>query len=361
MKIAVYAIAKNESHNVHEWVENMSEADGIFVLDTGSTEGTPSLLEQSGVHVTRMSQKPFRFDHARNEAMSLVPDDYDVLVSVDFDERFVPGWRKAIEENFKSDMASYTLVYSYDEQGNVTVAYPRVAISRRGFGTWKYAVHEILSAPEGTAISEIPFQCVHYGEQKPAGHYFDLLKKSYDDDPKDARSTGYLAREYYAMGNFQMSETLYRAYVQLESHPPFLSEAAGRIASMQTSARAAEWWHRQAILFCDDIRESHCNAAVFYFQQKMYEHAVACTRSAMRLDHPTYSMIYNESYYGPVWCRHMLLACYQQMGNLREGIRIMRELEGLNIELSESVQGDIKTLRRAIQDAYHVYSDCMGV
>lgn len=36
MKIAVYTICKNESAFVDRWVDSMSEADGIYVLDTGS-------------------------------------------------------------------------------------------------------------------------------------------------------------------------------------------------------------------------------------------------------------------------------------------------------------------------------------
>ena len=37
MKIAVYAICKNEESFARRWMESMSEADEVFVLDTGST------------------------------------------------------------------------------------------------------------------------------------------------------------------------------------------------------------------------------------------------------------------------------------------------------------------------------------
>ena len=40
MKIAVYAISKNEEQFVDTWVASMREADGIYVLDTGSTDAT---------------------------------------------------------------------------------------------------------------------------------------------------------------------------------------------------------------------------------------------------------------------------------------------------------------------------------
>ena len=38
MKICVYAISKNEEKFVKRWYESMKEADGIYVLDTGSTD-----------------------------------------------------------------------------------------------------------------------------------------------------------------------------------------------------------------------------------------------------------------------------------------------------------------------------------
>ena len=40
MKIVVYAICKNESRFADRWMDSMSEADQIVVLDTGSTDDT---------------------------------------------------------------------------------------------------------------------------------------------------------------------------------------------------------------------------------------------------------------------------------------------------------------------------------
>jgi glycosyltransferase involved in cell wall biosynthesis len=44
-KICVYAICKNESQFVDKWLESMSEADYIVVLDTGSDDETYNLLK----------------------------------------------------------------------------------------------------------------------------------------------------------------------------------------------------------------------------------------------------------------------------------------------------------------------------
>ena len=55
-KICVYAICKNELKFVDQWLENMSEADYIVVLDTGSTDGTFEKLQQDP-RVTRVEQE----------------------------------------------------------------------------------------------------------------------------------------------------------------------------------------------------------------------------------------------------------------------------------------------------------------
>ena len=93
-KICVYAICKNESEWINRWLDNMSEADYIVVLDTGSTDGSFELLKEDP-RVTRVEQKvinPWRFDVARNESMKLIPDDAEICVCTDFDEIFEKGW-----------------------------------------------------------------------------------------------------------------------------------------------------------------------------------------------------------------------------------------------------------------------------
>ena len=47
-RIAVYAICKNESQFVDRWMDSMSEADQVVVLDTGSTDDTVERLKKSG-------------------------------------------------------------------------------------------------------------------------------------------------------------------------------------------------------------------------------------------------------------------------------------------------------------------------
>ena len=59
MKIIVYAICKNEEKFAARWAVSMGEADGIYVLDTGSTDKTAEILRQNTVYVDLSAQEEF--------------------------------------------------------------------------------------------------------------------------------------------------------------------------------------------------------------------------------------------------------------------------------------------------------------
>ena len=82
-KICVYAICKNEEKFVDRWYESIKDADGIFVLDTGSSDDSVKKLKKHGITVKEMEIKPWRFDVARNEALKMIPEDFDICISLD--------------------------------------------------------------------------------------------------------------------------------------------------------------------------------------------------------------------------------------------------------------------------------------
>ena len=67
-KVCVYAIAKDEAKFAARWAESMSEADAVYVLDTGSSDDTVKILQAHGVNVRSEIITPWRFDAARNRS-----------------------------------------------------------------------------------------------------------------------------------------------------------------------------------------------------------------------------------------------------------------------------------------------------
>ena len=52
-KVYVYAICKNEEQFVSRYMASMGEADGVYILDTGSTDNTVQKLREEGAFVTQ--------------------------------------------------------------------------------------------------------------------------------------------------------------------------------------------------------------------------------------------------------------------------------------------------------------------
>ena len=141
MRIYVYAIAKDEAAFAGRWMASMAEADGVYVLDTGSSDGTARALEALGAHVTAERIEPWRFDTARNRSMELAPDDADILVCTDLDEVLLPGWRRALEAAWRPGCttARYEYVWSFNADGSDGVKFWCAAGSGRSMQCWNTA------------------------------------------------------------------------------------------------------------------------------------------------------------------------------------------------------------------------------
>lgn len=223
-KICVYAICKNESKFVEKWLDNMSEADYIVVLDTGSTDSTYKTLKKDP-RVTRVEQQkitPWRFDVARNESMKLIPDDANILVCTDFDELFVNGWADKLRKAWKEDTTRcfYPYAWSHNQVGEPTDIFMYDKIHTRDYH-WKYAVHEVLDLNEGftnqVAITINDMMLHHYPDlNKSRSSYFELLKLSAKEYPDDSHVRVLYAREFV---NLHLYKDATREYLECLTLP----------------------------------------------------------------------------------------------------------------------------------------------
>ena len=164
MKIVVYAICKNEAQFAGRWMDSMSEADQVVVLDTGSTDGTPVLLRELGAQVTEEVICDWRFDAARNRSLELVPQDADICVCTDLDEVFQPGWRALLEQAWTpgAGQAAYRYTWSFNPDGSEGVVF------------WQEKIHARLplgpSRPRDSAVDRAgPARPRRSGRGGPAG------------------------------------------------------------------------------------------------------------------------------------------------------------------------------------------------
>ena len=195
LRIAVCAISKNESAFVDRFCAAAADADLIMVADTGSTDDTVDRLLNLGATVHLISINPWRFDDARNAALSLLPADIDVVVSLDLDEVLQPGWRAEIERVWTP--GTNRLRYKFDWGCGIAFYYEKIH-ARHGF-RWHHACHEhVIPDPrtvEVWAHTDMLLVIHQPDPSKSRGQYLDLLRISIEEDPHCPRNAFYYARE----------------------------------------------------------------------------------------------------------------------------------------------------------------------
>jgi len=321
-KIAVYAIAKNEEKFVRRFVESMSEADEIIVLDTGSTDKTVSLFsEYKNVRVFREVIVPWRFDGARNRALSLVPDDADICVSADIDEVFEPGWRAQLEKclDMGATQVRYRYTWNFNPDGSEgTVFFADKIHKKQGF-TWRHPVHEVISFVgeyKNKVVTDPLIRLYHKADDsKSRAQYLPLLEMSVKEDPDDDRNTHYLAREYYFHGEYRKAVEYFIRHLSL----PSATWADERCASMRYIAKCktalkqeneAPIWYMRACAEAPYLREPWLDFAYFCFDRKNYHAAIALIERALKITDRSLNYISDARSFGELPYDILSLSCY---------------------------------------------------
>lgn len=305
MKICVYAICKNEEKFVKRWVESMSEADEIYVLDTGSSDNTVTLLRELGVNVKSEIISPWRFDVARNKSLELVPNDTDICVCTDLDEIFIPGWRKTLEEawNNNTTRARYNYNWSLDENNNPIVNFYIEKIHKRHGYIWTHPVHEVLTYTEGNEnfITLDNITVNHYPDNsKSRSSYLPLLELSVEENPNDDRNVHYLGREYMYYRKWEKAIETLKKHLELKS----ATWKDERAASMRFIARSyknlknieeARIWLDKAIEEAPYLRDAYMERAMLEYQEENYSEVEKYCLKALQIKKHTKSYI-NETF-----------------------------------------------------------------
>lgn len=200
MRIGIYGSCRNEANNIYDWLNSVQGADVVCVNDTGSSDASVSMLTQeqgwrNGLRVTRVKPDPMTASGAFNTALAEMPDDLDLVLRLDLDERLQPGWRESLE---KLDLSKYecpVIVRPWFDHMGCTYRHTRIH-SRHGFH-WELPVHEVL-VPEGPSLNvDVELTIEHHQDPtKDRGQVLGELQAQHAADPNDLRTLHYLAREY---------------------------------------------------------------------------------------------------------------------------------------------------------------------
>jgi glycosyltransferase involved in cell wall biosynthesis len=269
MKIAVATIAKNEEQFVARWAESCAEADHRLILDTGSTDDTYTYAYGAGIDIHQKEFTPWRFDHARNHAMSLIPNDIDYVIWLDMDEVLQPGWRQALESIPPNiTRPRYKYVWSWNDDGSEGLVYGGDKIHARHGYNWKHPVHEVLKHQGIETQHWIDGLEIHHhpDSTKSRSQYLPLLKLAVEEDPADDRNQFYLARELYFHADYGLAQYHFSQHLQLSRWNPERAASHRYMAKMRPDS--AEHHLYLAVAETPNRREPWVELAQLYYNQQ---------------------------------------------------------------------------------------------
>lgn len=219
MKIVVYTISKNEEHNVNKFMDSIKDVP-VYILDTGSSDRTVELLRSRGAIVKEKIITPWRFDYARQEALNMIPEDVDLCVSIDMDERLEDGWLEKLKSEWieGSNFGNYIYIGEWQDKEKTIPALQaaRTRIHARHGFHWEKPVHEmpVPDNPNDVKNCNTTIIVKHYSDDKQR-NYEPLLTKILELNPKDVDARLQRASEYCQKKEWENALIDYKSWLKL--------------------------------------------------------------------------------------------------------------------------------------------------
>ena len=292
IKICCYAICADEPKEfIDQWLESMSGADYICVLVTKRANDNYFQLKEyqkqdkykNKLIVDENAITPWRFDVARNESMKLIPEDSDVVVCTDIDERLISDFwddlRKIVFEHPNFHRIFYRYACSHDDNGEPKWVFWYDKITQPKGWRWDYPVHEALVCDDPSYEGDyyMPSEKIylhHYPDQnKSRSSYLGLLKQRADEYPDDLYGLYYLAREYSFISDYKKAaETAYSLYQRIRLTPvrddmkmfPSVCCMLGDFLYKQNIRDDAAYFYKKAIVAEPGYRDGYIKLAQLY-------------------------------------------------------------------------------------------------
>lgn len=290
LKICVYAISKNEEKFVKRWAESAKDADLILLADTGSTDSTIAVAKECDVQTYSICITPWRFDHARNASIALIPKEIDVCVCIDVDEVLEPGWREEIERVWKKGETT-RLRYMFDWGCGIKFQYEKIH-ARHGY-YWHHPCHEYprfdARIKEVYAYTDRLLVSHHPDPTKSRGQYLDLLQLSVDEDPNCPRNAFYYARELSFHARWQDAIDACNRYLKLpgatwNNERCYAYRVMAKCYSELGNLAEAEKSLFMAASEAPNTREPWCELSLLMYKQKRWEESFTFALRTLKIE-----------------------------------------------------------------------------
>ena len=346
--ICVYGICKDEATFSERFMRSMVGVDRVILCDTGSTDGTPDILRSLGAEVNEIAVAPWRFDLARNMALSYVPPEARICISMDLDEVLLPNWRETLEKAWtpETTMLRYPFIHNWQDREQTI---PRLSVwgfkihARNGY-VWRYPIHETL-------VRTAPGECVTTCTEEIIRHYPDpnkqerwsrisLLKLAAEEYPNDQRCAHLYGRELWFHGRYEEAIAELKRHLAISDRylEPY-EDVDGIAQTRSTSCRLIAYclnqlgrdpneiavWMLRSLAENPSQREPWIRLAQFWLAHGDPESAYACAQRGLAITDRMRSNEIEEECWGASAEKLLEVARAQTMLNG------MRYMEGCNV------------------------------
>ena len=231
IKIAVYAICKDEIQSVANYIACFSKADYLCILDTGSTDGTWEYLQKAkslypNLIIEQQIISPWRYDSARNISLKLIPEDTTILFMADLDEIIKEdNWPFLIKAKWNPffKRGSYTYNRRVDPQTDAVIqSFTEYRIHSKDWH-YKGIVHEQLCDITNSReimteeCISVPISVWHYPTKEDKSIYIELCEKGVEEEPFNWIMHLQLAIEYEINHKNEQAINEYRKIIAEEN------------------------------------------------------------------------------------------------------------------------------------------------
>ncbi len=226
-KLCLNMIVKNESKIICRLLDSVCDIiDSYCICDTGSTDGTPTMIEEyfkAKNIMGKVIEEPFR-DFGYNRTHSLLAcekqENADYILLMDADMILERG--KSFDAiSFKCQLQCAEAHYIF--QGSRTMSYKNVRVVKNNIGIKYWGVtHEVIETPPNSRYLNISKEMLFINDVGDGGAKADkyerdirLLLRGLEEKPNNDRYTFYLANSYRENGQKEKAIETYKKRIEI--------------------------------------------------------------------------------------------------------------------------------------------------
>lgn len=293
--ICLNMIVKNESHVIRRALDSIKDQiDYWVIVDTGSTDGTQTIIRESLKDVPgELFERPWKnFAFNRNEALGLARGHSDYILFLDADDWFL------IPLGFKwpkLDADAYQMWWVHQ---NNKASYLKPQLIKANLPwRWEGVIHEYLVCSQNVRFSVLDTIKYRYGNdgarsQDPEKYTkaAAILEEALREEPKNSRYQFYLAESYRCAGLYEKALASYRKAAEMKGWDEEVFWAILHCALLQQRLKYPRETIISSLITAHRFRPYRAEPVYFlaeiYNQGKEFAAAYACIKGWEALPKP---------------------------------------------------------------------------